>query len=204
MRNLARILPIGIVVLLLLLSIDVCCGLEDQEQSGLNILNLNDIPEQNSEVGDLSTIQLPFTEQSKNPVIRYPNALIHSDLKEIIEYLDFQADTSKKGQVFIYFKQPVGTATVDLSYKIAAFLMSRDDWKGDRSLESVAAEIYIHWIADNAKPLFQNNSFSQGLWEQMIIGSNDPRPSPLYPTHLGYYYSGLDKTNAMDAFLLTL
>jgi len=178
----------------------------DLENSENNILILQN----NSETTPITLavsekkIELPFTELSKTPVIRYPNGLLPKDIQETIEYIDFQKDSSIKGQTFIYFNLPAGIATVNLSQKIATYIMSRDEWIGDRTLDSIAAEIYIHWVADNAEPLFQNNPFSQGLWKQLIIGEDDNRPSPLHPTHLGFYYAGLDKSNPMDAFLLTL
>ena len=153
---------------------------------------------------ELVTMDVTSSYGSKKPVIRYPNTSLPPEIREDVEYIEFQKDNSKKGQVFIFFNLPANTATVKQSQNIGNFILSRPEWIGDRTPESIAAEIYIHWVADNAEPLFQNNSFAQGLWEQLIIGASDDRPSPVHPTHLGYFYAGLDKTNAMDAFLLTL
>lgn len=197
-----------IYILCLIITISGVCA-ETVTIPTFSLLNneINQISD-NSNLSDnsnnMATMQISSTPDSKKPVIRYPNPSLPQEIRNTIEYIDFQKDTSKNGQTFIYFNMPVETATVDQSKNIAKFIMSRDEWLGDRSLDSVSAEIYIHWVADNAEPLFQNNSFSQGLWKELIIGENDDRPSPVYPTHLGYKYAGLDKTNPMDSFLLTL
>lgn len=151
---------------------------------------------------NIPTTSIEKTPDSKTPVIRYSKENLPSDISEYLDYIDFQTKTGTR--VNIYFSLPAAVATVNMSEKIADFIMSRKEWIGDRSRESAAAEIYIHWVADNAEPLFQGNTFSKTLFKQYIIGSTDSRQSPVHPTHLGYLYKNLDKKNPMDAFLLTL
>ncbi|PKL60714.1 MAG: hypothetical protein CVV33_01230 [Methanomicrobiales archaeon HGW-Methanomicrobiales-4] len=152
----------------------------------------------------LKTTTLPNTPDSKTPVIRYSNDVLPGTINSLIDHIDFQTSKDKKGQSYIYFKLPAPDASVNQSKTIADFIVSRKEWIGDRSLDSVNAEIYIHWVAENALPLFTTNPINEALYEQYVIGTNDKRPSPISPTHLGYNYAGLDKTNLMDQFLLTL
>ncbi len=153
---------------------------------------------------DLITEELQSTPDSKTPVIRYTNENLPSPINNLIDHIDFQTTSDKKGQAFIYYKLPTPDASVNQSRVIADFILGRKEWKGDRSNDSVTGEIYIHWVADNALPLFTTNPVNEALYKQYVIGAKDKRPSPVYPTHLGYNYSGLDKTNLMDQFLLTL
>ncbi len=157
-----------------------------------------------SDYSDLKTIEIPSTPDSKTPVIRYTSDNLPATISGLIDHIDFQTTKDKKGQVFIYFKLPAPDATVNQSREISDFIINRKEWIGDRSLDSVLAEIYIHWVADSARPLLANNPINEQLYKQFVIGQNDNRPSPIYPTHLGYNYEGMDKTNQMDQFLLTL
>jgi hypothetical protein len=157
-----------------------------------------------SEYPDIKSTTIPFTEDSKTPVIRYTNENLPETINNLIEYIDFQTAKNIKGQVYIYFKLPSPDASVNQSKAVADFILSRKEWIGDRSYDSVVAEIYIHWVANDALPLFMTNPINEQLYKQYIIGIEDKRSSPISPTHLGYYYSGLDKTNLMDQFLLTL
>lgn len=153
---------------------------------------------------ELVTTTVPSTPDSKTPVIRYSKENIPNTVNDLIDHIDYQTTTDKKGQTYVYFILPAPDASVNRSRDIGEFIVSRKEWIGDRSLDSVVAEIYIHWVADNAQPLFTTSPVNEALYEQYVIGSNDTRPSPIYPTHLGYNYAGLDKTNLMDQFLLTL
>jgi hypothetical protein len=157
-----------------------------------------------SDTQDLATTTIPSTPDSKTPVIRYTNDNLPATISDLIDHIDFQPTKDKKGQTYVYFKLPAIDASVNRSKEVADFIFTRKEWNGDRSLDSISAEIYIHWVADNALPLFSTNPVNEALYKQYVIGSADKRPSPISPTHLGYYYAGLDKTNLMDQFLLTL
>ncbi|PWR72750.1 hypothetical protein [Methanospirillum lacunae] len=157
-----------------------------------------------SDYVNLKTIEIPSTPDSKTPVIRYTSDNLPPTINGLIDHIDFQTTKDKKGQVFIYFKLPAPDASVNQSREIGDFIINRKEWNGDRSLDSIQAEIYIHWVADSARPLLSTNPVNEQLYNQYVIGSSDKRPSPIYPTHLGYNYEGMDKTNLMDQFLLTL
>jgi hypothetical protein len=173
--------------------------LSNGASGSLQVQNNND-----SIYGDLTTVEVPSTSDSKTSVIRYTETNIPSTINDLIDHIDFQTTSDKKGQAYLYFKLPASDASVNRSREIANFIFSRKEWKGDRTEDSVTAEIYIHWVAENVRPLLSTNPINEQLYKQSVIGANDSRPSPIYPTHLGYYYSGLDKTNLMDQFLLTL
>ena len=123
---------------------------------------------------------------------------------KLIEHVDFQTTGDIKGQAYVYFKLPAPPASVEKCKEIAEFIKGRPEWKGDRSIESIGAEIFIHWIAENMKPYFMVNAMNQVLWKSFVIGATDNRPSPIYPTHLGYNKKGLNSGHPMDQFLMTL
>ena len=208
MRN-RQLIFIGIIIFLVA-SIASVTGLEvPQGQIFTTITQPQDIPQDTvnsfgSNTTDLSTVPLPSTSDSKTPVIRYSNENLPPTINGLIDHIDYQTTNEKRGQTYVYFKLPAPDASVNQSKEIGDFITSRKEWKGDRSADSVNAEIYIHWVADNALPLFSTNPVNEALYEQYVIGKGDKRPSPISPTHLGYNYSGLDKTNLMDQFLLTL
>ena len=154
--------------------------------------------------GDLKTTEVASTPDSKTPVIRYANDNIPEGINNLIDHIDFQTSKNKTAQTYIYFKLPSPDASVNQSKKLAEYILSRNEWIGDRSVDSVTAEIYIHWVADNALPLVTTNPVNEALYEQYIIGEGSKRPSPVSPTHLRYNYAGLDKKNLIDQFLLTL
>jgi len=131
------------------------------------------------------------------PVKRY-----NDSFNGLIEHIDFQITDDVMGQTFIYFKLPAPDASVAKSREITELIKSKPEWKGDRSIDSISAEIYIHWVAENMKPYFMVNSLNEALWQSFVIG--DDRISPIYPTHLGYTYKGLNSGHPMDQFLLTL
>lgn len=147
---------------------------------------------------------IQITPDSKEPVFRYQNENISPDIKGIIDYIDFQTTNNEKGQVYIYFSLPTGDASINQTYAVADFIMQQEKWIGDRSRNSVAAEIYVHWIAENAKPLFMTDQKAQALYQSAVIGTGDIRPSPIHPTHLGYYYAGLHDTDPLEAFLKSI
>jgi hypothetical protein len=129
---------------------------------------------------------------------------VNSNVESVIERVDFQVASGVSGQAFVYFRQPYTVASVDKSHEIAQFIINKPEWKGDRSIESISAEIYIHWVAENMRPYFMTNPINEAVWKSFVIGITDDRPSPIYPTHLGYNYAGLNKSHPMDQFLLTL
>jgi hypothetical protein len=198
-----------LILMVVCLTISIVSGAEIALPQGKTVPNANPsiLQAQNNNAsiyGDLTTVEIPSTPDSKTPVIRYTNTNIPSTINDLIDHIDFQTTSDKKGQAYIYFKLPASDASVNRSREIANFIFSRKEWKGDRTEDSVTAEVYIHWVADNVRPLLSTNPINEQLYQQAVIGANDSRPSPIYPTHLGYYYSGLDKTNLMDQFLLTL
>jgi hypothetical protein len=149
-------------------------------------------------------LTIPNTPDSKKEVVRYESIDLAENIRDLIEHIDFQTTTEINGQAYIYFKLPAIDASVERAKQIGEFIMNRPEWKGDRSITSIGAEIYIHWVAENMKPYFMVNPINQALWKSFVIGTTDARPSPIYPTHLGYNYKALSKTHPMDQFLLTL
>jgi hypothetical protein len=129
---------------------------------------------------------------------------VNEKIKNIVDYVEFQVTDNVKGQTFIYFKLPAPVASIEQSKDVAEFVMTRPEWKGNRTPDSIVAEIYIHWIAENMKPFFMINELNQLVWKKFVIGSGDKRTSPISPIHLGYTYEGLDKNHPMDQFLLSL
>jgi hypothetical protein len=170
----------------------------------VGISHTPNLSDSGSETQNLATTTVPSTPDSKTPVIRYTNENIPATISDLIDHIDFQSTKDKKGQTYVYFKLPAPDASVNRSKEVADFIFNRKEWNGDRSLDSIGAEIYIHWVADNALPFFSTNPVNEALYREYVIGNSDKRPSPISPTHLGYYYAGLDKTNLMDQFLLTL
>ncbi|MFA5248411.1 MAG: hypothetical protein WC877_00870 [Dehalococcoidales bacterium] len=141
---------------------------------------------------------------TKKEVVRYEGDDIDPSISDVIERIDFQTTTDKNGQMLVYFKEPYGVANVEKSKVIGDFIKSRSDWKGDRSNESIGAEIYIHWVAENMRSFFMLNSSNEFLWKNFIIGGEDSRTSPIFPIHVGYTYEGLETGHPMDQFLMRI
>ena len=166
--------------------------------STITLINTSDSQDN---IRDSPPQYLISTPDSTTPVIRYTNESLPASIRTYIDHIDFQNTTQEKGQVFIYFTLPARDASVNRSYDLADAIISKTEWVGDRSRDSVAAEVYIHWIAENAKPLFMTTSRNKALYEKEVIGISDERPSPIHPTHLGYFYAGLGDTDPMEQFL---
>ena len=149
-------------------------------------------------------IFLPFTSYTTEPVMRYSHNSLSSSIRDIVEFIDFQNANEGTGFIYVYLYQPSPQVSVQDCGNITDFIMQREEWRGDRSRKSLAAEIFIHWVADKARPVFSMNEKDREFYKKKVIGSSDSRPSPVYPIHLDSCYSGLDESDPMDKYLLRI
>ncbi|WP_181391394.1 hypothetical protein ACKUB1_15690 [Methanospirillum stamsii] len=156
----------------------------------------------NNKSSSLYPVTLQCYYKDKNyPIIRYQGINLTKDIENYIEIIDFDTRNESDSQVFVYFHPDSGFADLISSIKITRFIMSNQEWKGDRTFLSIVTEIYLHWIADNIKQIFTSDNRLHPIYTKFIIGEEDKRPSPIYPIHLGYYYKGLNVTPIIDPLL---
>jgi hypothetical protein len=124
------------------------------------------------------------------PVIRYCNSELPQNIRGFVDYIDFQAVSSVDASVYLYFKGSYRLGTWARSEAVSDFIRSKPEWTGDRSRNSVTAEILTHWIGDNARPILMSNPITAAIF-QKIVGKG--RLSPVRPAHIQYFYAGLGK-----------
>ncbi|PKL60715.1 MAG: hypothetical protein CVV33_01235 [Methanomicrobiales archaeon HGW-Methanomicrobiales-4] len=156
----------------------------------------------NNKHSSLNPVYINYWYEKKiKPVIRYNGQDLSDDVSRYVDAIEFQTSNQANAQVMIYMHPDIGIAGCMPSTRIADFVMSRPEWKGDRSRMSVIVEIYLHWLADNLMPLCSRDQILDALYMDYVIGSGDNRTSPVCPIHLGYYYTGLNGTPIMDPIL---
>lgn len=156
----------------------------------------------NNKHSSLNPVYIDYWYQNKiKSVSRYNETDLSDDMSRYVDAMEFQMSNETNAQVLIYMHSDVGIAGWMPSTRIADFVMSRPEWKGDRSKISIIVEIYLHWLADNLKPLFSRDQILEAIYTDYVIGTLDNRTSPIRPIHLGYYYTGLKDTPIMDPIL---
>jgi hypothetical protein len=135
-------------------------------------------------------IYLNKTNDSKIPVNRYRNDSIPPQLKNSIDYIDFQLSNKTYAQVLIYFTRNPGSVNGTLSNYLSDFITHRPEWKGNVSSDSVAASIYMGW----AQETIRYDPFLKYVYPYYLVIFERNKAISIHPLRIPYWYSSKNST----------
>jgi hypothetical protein len=129
-------------------------------------------------------IYLDRTSDSYIPVMRYSRENLPQLIKKDIDHIDFQISNMSWSNVMVYFSENPGLVNISISRITSEFIVSRPEWIGNRSAESLTAQIFLNWAEDTMK----THRFFKYFYPSYISIIKGGVPGSIHPTYLSYWY----------------
>ncbi|WP_146201172.1 hypothetical protein [Methanospirillum lacunae] len=135
-------------------------------------------------------IFLNKTNDNSVPVMEYRNQEIPISLKGTIDHIDFQITKKNSGQVLVYFVQNPGFVSLSKSQLTSDFIVTRPEWSGNYSEESITSVIFFQWAENSIKadPILKH---FLPVYEYIFHEKNYLKI--LHPVYISQWYRGEEK-----------